>query len=143
MHTVVRSRAAERQVRRDTSLRRARTCYDHLAGVAGVELFDELTRRGWLVCDSSTDAARHARCDLTPAGEASLTALGVEVAGARAVKRAFAYACLDWTERRPHLGGALGAALLAALRRDGLVGAGAADRAVGLTASPRDWLNRA
>ena len=42
------SAQAAREVRRDTAIRRARTCYDHLAGVAGVELFDEIFKRGWL-----------------------------------------------------------------------------------------------
>ena len=56
--------------------------------------------------------------DLVPAGAARLTALGVEIAAARGSRRRFAFACLDWSERRPHLGGSLGAAILAlALRK--------------------------
>src|SRR5262245_39076621 len=88
-------------------LRTARTCYDHIAGTLGVMLFDRLIERGWL-----TSAHGDGACSLTPAGAAGLEALGLDVDGARALRRRFAFACLDWSERRPHLGGALGAALL-------------------------------
>jgi len=93
-------------------LRAARTCYDHLAGTAGVALRDRLEALGWL-------AAKGAGGDeLTPPGTRALETLGVDVAAARKQRRRFAYPCLDWSERRAHLGGALGAALLAlALRR--------------------------
>lgn len=84
-------------------LRAARTCYDHMAGTLGVTLHDRLKTMGWL---SPT-------YDLTPAGVKGLTALGVDVERARALRRRFAFACLDWSERRAHLGGAIGAALLA------------------------------
>ena len=94
-------------------LRGARTCYDHIAGTLGVSWFDRLVARGWLSRASSSDA-----CDLTAAGLVGFDALGVDVEAARALRRRFAFACLDWSERRPHLGGALGAALLQlALRR--------------------------
>jgi DNA-binding transcriptional ArsR family regulator len=84
------------------SLRSARTCYDHIAGTLGVELHDRLESAGWL----STSY------DLTPAGTKAFEALGVDIAETRALHRRFAFACLDWSERRAHLGGALGAALL-------------------------------
>ncbi|HEY8641536.1 MAG TPA: metalloregulator ArsR/SmtB family transcription factor [Candidatus Dormibacteraeota bacterium] len=101
----LRSRAAAEAVKLNAPIRRARTCYDHLAGVAGVQVLDELLARGWL-------AANGERFDLTPAGEAGLAELGIDVAEARHARRAFAVGCLDWTERRVHLGGALGAAVL-------------------------------
>lgn len=85
-------------------LRAARTCYDHLAGTLGVALVEALVVRG--VVDLSG-----AEYQLTAAGNRELLGLGVDVDGARASRRAFARACLDWSERRPHLGGALGAAL--------------------------------
>ncbi|HUX68168.1 MAG TPA: helix-turn-helix transcriptional regulator [Terriglobales bacterium] len=88
-------------------LRAARTCYDHIAGSLGVALHDRFQALGWLV--ATADRA----CDLTPAGTKALAALGVDLVAARARRRRFAYPCLDWSERRPHLGGALGAALLA------------------------------
>ena len=114
-----RSAQAERLVRRDVPLRHARSCYDHLAGVAGVRLLDELLRLGWLVEDDA--AGPRARYCLTPEGEVALVARGVDVAAARRARRRFAYACLDWTERRPHLGGALAAAILDALSATGYV----------------------
>jgi DNA-binding transcriptional ArsR family regulator len=95
-------------------LRAARTCYDHIAGTLGVSLLDRFTALGWLSSDTSADAAY----DLTVKGASALEGLGLDVAAARALRRRFAYACVDWSERRPHLGGAIGAALLAfALKR--------------------------
>ena len=83
-------------------LRAARTCYDHIAGALGVLLHDRFRTLGWL---SNT-------YDLTPKGVKAFEALGVEIDAARALRRRFAFACLDWSERRSHLGGALGAAIL-------------------------------
>ena len=95
-------------------LRRARTCYDHIAGAVGVALHDRFVSLKWLVPVPDTRDGY----DLAPAGAARLTALGIEVAAARQSRRRFAYGCLDWSERRPHLGGSLGAAILIqALRR--------------------------
>ena len=91
------------------ALRQARTCYDHLAGAIGVALHDRLVGLKWLSpVNGSSDAY-----ELSTAGARHLTALGVDIASARAARRRFAFACLDWSERRPHLGGAFGAALLA------------------------------
>jgi DNA-binding transcriptional ArsR family regulator len=89
-------------------LRAARTCYDHIAGSLGVALHDRIRGMGWLT-GASGDANSY---DLTPRGEKGLQALGVDVDAARALRRRFAFACVDWSERRPHLGGALGAVLL-------------------------------
>ncbi len=88
-------------------LRAARTCYDHLAGALGVALNDRFQALGWLAVESAGAAY-----DLTVEGSQALAALGVDVAATRGLRRRFAPACLDWSERRPHLGGALGAALL-------------------------------
>jgi DNA-binding transcriptional ArsR family regulator len=82
-------------------LRAARTCYDHIAGALGVVLHDRLIAQGWL-----------ADYELTRKGSTALAALGVDLDSARAARRRFAFGCMDWSERRPHLGGALGAALL-------------------------------
>ncbi len=87
-------------------LRAARTCYDHMAGALAVALHDRLFEKGWL-SGSGGDY------DVTPRGREALASLGLDVAAARATRRHFASACLDWSERRPHLAGALGAALLA------------------------------
>jgi DNA-binding transcriptional ArsR family regulator len=99
-------------------LRAARTCYDHLAGTLGVSLHDRFQALGWL----SEGPGAAGAYDLTSTGETALEALGVDVDAARMLRRRFACACVDWSERRPHLGGALGAALLAlVLRRHWLV----------------------
>jgi DNA-binding transcriptional ArsR family regulator len=86
-------------------LRAARTCYDHAAGTLGVALHDRMHEMGWV---SKT-------YEISPGGEKALGALGVDVGPVLASRRRFAYACLDWSERRPHLGGALGAAVLGVL----------------------------
>jgi DNA-binding transcriptional ArsR family regulator len=92
-------------------LRSARTCYDHIAGELGVALHDSLRGLRWL-----------SEYDLTEEGARAFESLGVDVAATRKLRRRFAYPCLDWSERRPHLGGALGSALLAmALRRNWVV----------------------
>jgi len=99
-------------------LRAARTCYDHMAGEIAVSLHDGLKRLRWL---SPGSAAGNAY-DLTRYGATELEALGIDIGATRALRRRFAYACVDWSERRPHIGGALGAALLnLALRRNWVV----------------------
>ena len=90
-------------------LRAARTCYDHMAGTLGVLLHDRLKTLGWL---SASAAGGENSYDLTPKGIKMLETLGIDVEATRTLRRRFAFACLDWSERRSHLGGALGAALL-------------------------------
>jgi DNA-binding transcriptional ArsR family regulator len=89
-------------------LRAARSCYDHIAGSLGVALHDRLTAMRWLTSERRANAAY----DLTVAGSRALKAHGIDVDVARSQRRRFAFACIDWSERRPHLGGALGAAFL-------------------------------
>lgn len=89
-------------------LRVARTCYDHMAGTLAVRLHDRLFALRWL--SRGGDAY-----DLTRAGAEGLLGLGVDVDAARTSRRRFACGCLDWSERRPHLAGALGAGLLQAV----------------------------
>lgn len=89
-------------------LRLARTCYDHIAGTLGVLLHDRFAALGWFSESNDGDRAY----DLTSNGAKELKALGIDAEAARNLRRRFAYACIDWSERRPHLGGALGAALL-------------------------------
>jgi len=94
-------------------LRAARTCYDHIAGALGVALHDRLRAMGWL-----SEASADNSYDIAPKGAKALAALGVDIEAARKLRRRFAFACVDWSERRPHLGGAVGAALLSlALKR--------------------------
>lgn len=91
-----------------TRLRAARVCYDHLAGHLGVLLHDRFNHLKWL----SRPSTENDSYDLTPEGVKAVDALGIDVDETRKLRRRFAYACLDWSERRPHIGGALGAALL-------------------------------
>ena len=91
-----------------SGLRAARTCYDHIAGALGVSLHDRFKARGWLH-ETTAEGTTYA---LTPSGTKAFEALGIDVASSRALRRRFAFACVDWSERRPHIGGALGAALL-------------------------------
>ena len=90
---------------RDPALRRARVCYDHLAGELGVGLYDGLHRQGYL-------AAEDEGVVLTPKGGRALNAFGIDVTGLQDQRRAVCKNCLDWSARRPHLAGSLGAALL-------------------------------
>lgn len=87
----------------------ARTCYDHMAGTLGVLLHDRMNANGWFRVRSDTD---HPACELTSEGERAFEAIGVRLDAVRALRRRFAFGCLDWSERRFHLGGSLGAALL-------------------------------
>jgi DNA-binding transcriptional ArsR family regulator len=100
-------------------LRLARTCYDHIAGTLGVLLHDRFRKLRWLSVDSTGGhSAYDAAYDLTPDGAKGLEPLGIDLEVTRMLRRRFAYGCLDWSERRPHIGGALGAALLkVALKR--------------------------
>ncbi len=106
MLTIAPARAAAglRESTRGAALRGARTCYDHLAGELGVALTDSLERQHLIETGDGSYA-------LTPAGERRLESLGIEVEPLRLQRRAFARPCLDWTERRPHLAGAVGAAI--------------------------------
>lgn len=86
-------------------LRAARTCYDHMAGELAVALHDHMLSQQWL--EKSADGYT-----LSDTGEATLQRWGLDTAAARQTRRRFACPCMDWSERRPHLAGALGAALL-------------------------------
>ena len=88
-------------------IRHARFCYDHLAGSLGTGLLAALLRKRWL--EDGTGQAR--QLQLTPAGEKAMAAWGMDLPTLRGKRRQFACTCLDWSERRDHLGGALGAAL--------------------------------
>jgi len=98
-------------------LRMARTCYDHIAGALGVALHDRIQAMGWLADGPPAPAGENAY-ELTRRGTSAFEDLGIDVRATRTLRRRFAYACVDWSERRPHLGGAVAAALLAiALKR--------------------------
>jgi DNA-binding transcriptional ArsR family regulator len=86
------------------ALRNARTCYDHLAGRLGVALADALAARNHVVLNEDGG-------EVTPAGAAFLADFGLDLDALGRGRRIFCRPCLDWSERRPHLAGALGAAL--------------------------------
>jgi len=88
----------------DDAMRNARTCYDHVAGKLGVGITDALCAHMQLVL---TDEGG----EVTDTGVTFLQELGVDLATARSRRRIFCRPCLDWTERRPHLGGTVGAVL--------------------------------
>jgi DNA-binding transcriptional ArsR family regulator len=118
----------------------ARTCYDHMAGRVGVSLHDRFCALAWLSADSSNDGNAY---ELTPAGTRAFEALGIEIEATRALRRRFACACLDWSERRPHIGGALGAALLKIALKRKWVTQDLDSRALTITAiGRREMLNR-
>jgi DNA-binding transcriptional ArsR family regulator len=98
-----------RQSNADRSLRLARLCYDHVAGVLGVALLDQMRESGWLASGAGLDF------EVTEPGTQALAVIGVDPASCRRARRHFARPCLDWSERRAHLAGALGAAITRAL----------------------------
>jgi DNA-binding transcriptional ArsR family regulator len=109
-----------RQSREATALAEARTCYDHLAGRAGVGLLDAMLSHGLLREESSlgpTSQGERARTRfvVTGAGAGTLASFGINVTEVRRSRRSFAGECIDWTQRRGHLNGALGAAVTARL----------------------------
>ena len=108
-----------RQSREAVALAEARTCYDHLAGRAGVGLLDGMLRRGLLQEKSSGRTDRSdtsaVRFEVTGAGAKVLGSFGLNVGEIRRSRRHFAGTCIDWTQRRGHLNGVLAAAITARL----------------------------
>jgi DNA-binding transcriptional ArsR family regulator len=111
-----------RDANRNTAERAARSCYDHLAGAVGVAVADRLCELGALDRDG-----------LTLRDPAPFAALGVDVAALGRGRRPLTRSCLDWSERRPHLAGELGAALLAALFESDWIARRPLGRAVAVT----------
>lgn len=90
---------------KDTAMRLARVCYDHLAGELSVRMFDNLTA-------ASAFAHSSKGLNLTNAGRAQMARLGIDLAPLDSARRPLCRSCLDWSARRSHLAGGLGAALL-------------------------------
>ena len=120
---------------REPALRKARICYDHLAGEVGVQLYEELLQRHALVPGDEGLV-------LTATGERLLRKLRIDAATLARQKRAFCRACLDWSERRHHLAGALGAALLARFVELGWAKRARDSRVVTITAAGERELGR-
>lgn len=127
-HTHRRSRSPQ-----ERALRFARTCYDHLAGRLGVLITDALVEGGLLSPDGS---------DVTEDGESFLRQLGIDVDDLKKNRRSYVRFCLDWSERRDHVAGAVGAALLEAMLERRWITRMEGSRAVRLTPRGRDGLNQ-
>jgi DNA-binding transcriptional ArsR family regulator len=111
-------------------MRYARTCYDHMAGELAVRVYERLVGDGLLTREGDS-------LEATPAGAQRLAGWGIDVASQRARRRRFACTCQDWSERRPHLGGALGAALLDAWSSHGFIERAERPRVLRVTPSGR------
>ena len=125
-----------RQSREAAALAEARTCYDHLAGRAGVEVLDGLLRRGLLEEKSGRtdrgDTSSH-RFEVTGAGAKELGSFGLNLLQLRRSRRQFAGTCIDWTQRRRHLNGALAAAITSRMFELGWIERGQRRRSVRVT----------
>ncbi|MDR3495497.1 MAG: winged helix-turn-helix domain-containing protein [Ancalomicrobiaceae bacterium] len=115
---------------RDATLRTARSCYDHMAGRLGVGIAAALVRCEAIRLDDAAAA-------LTAHGERFLANFGIDLAGSGASKRPLCRTCLDWSERRPHLAGRLGAALFSRSLALGWVGRQSGTRALAITPAGR------
>ncbi|MGE0047577.1 MAG: ArsR/SmtB family transcription factor [Acidithiobacillus sp.] len=107
-------------------LHRARTCYDHLAGKIAVDLANAMMGKGWLVLQDRD-------FQVTDGGEKELAKFGLDVPMLHRQQRLFARRCIDWSERRPHIGGALGSALLQAFEQLGWIRRKSGDRKIWTT----------
>ena len=117
----------------EPALREARMCYDHMAGRLGVAVCDMLLRRHHVVLVDGGG-------EVTPTGERFLEGLGVDLPKARGAKRQYCRSCIDWTERRHHLSGAVGAALAEAFLARRLVARIPDSRALSVTPLGRKTL---
>ena len=109
-------------------LRAGRTCYDHIAGALGVALHDRIVALDWF---------RGSAYEITSKGGEALEGLGLDLETMRRQRRKLAFGCLDWSERRCHLGGAIGAELLNLVLKRGWVTRHLDSRALEITRSGR------
>lgn len=118
----------------EPALREARMCYDHMAGRLGVAVCDMLLRRHHVVLVDGGG-------EVTPTGERFLAGLGIDLPKARGAKRHYCRGCIDWTERRHHISGAVGAALAEAFLGRRLVARIPDSRALSVTPLGRKTLS--
>jgi DNA-binding transcriptional ArsR family regulator len=131
LETLMGVAAATRPARtgpRDAALRRARVCYDHLAGELGVLVYGRLAQSGAF-------ALAPGGMELTPGGAQRIAMLGIPTSAAPGTRRPFCRGCLDWSERRDHLAGTLGAALLVKFEERGWVKRVPRSRALAVSAA--------
>src|SRR5262249_52479984 len=114
----------------------ARTCFDHLAGATAVEILGAMLQQRWLVASGQDYRA-------TKLGREKLAELGVDLAELSTARRSFARGCVDLTQRRPHLAGALGAALLKLFVHKGWILRSPRSRVVQITPKGHAGLKRA
>jgi DNA-binding transcriptional ArsR family regulator len=124
-----------REARALGALKRARTCYDHLAGELGVAVTGALVEREILERDDGGFA-------VTGDGRDWFGQLGLDLEALRRTRRSLARGCVDWTERRPHVAGSLGAGIAAMLLTRGWVRRRPGGRAIVVTAAGAEWLDR-
>ncbi len=129
------ARATVRTGPRDEALRTARTCYDHFAGRLGVGIADALVDRGCVELDGDGGT-------VTEAGQVFLHGFGVTPAPGKRSKRLFCRPCLDWSERRPHLAGAVGIAITCRCFELGWVRKMDGSRAVAITPAGQQGLRQ-
>ena len=130
------TRQAVRTGPKDMALRTARTCYDHLAGRLGVGIADALIAQGRIELDGDGGT-------ITDAGQVFLPTFGIDLSPGKRARRLFCRPCLDWSERRPHLAGALGVAIACRCFELGWVRRVEGMRAVSVTAAGRKGLQDA
>jgi len=126
---------APRPWRAGEAMRTARTCYDHIAGRLGVAIADSLEGEGRVVLTADGG-------EVTEAGRAFLRDLGADPAGGGRPGRVFCRPCLDWSERRPHIAGRLGAVLCARCLELGWITRQRDTRAVAITPAGREGFGR-
>lgn len=115
---------------KDAAMREARVCYNHLAGRLGVQMFQSLVQRELLF-------ERGEEVKLTPQGTDFITGIGVDLAALEAGRAVLCRSCLDWSERRSHLAGSLGRALLARFETLGWMARDEGSRAIRVTQKGR------
>jgi DNA-binding transcriptional ArsR family regulator len=126
----------QKPVMSDQALRYARTCYDHLAGELAVQLMDKFENEGLLLSSGERDY------ELTQRGENFFAKWSFEIEKLRQSRRHFARRCLDWTERRDHLAGALGAAICEKFLASGWITRDKRSRAVHVSLAGRREFGR-
>ena len=113
----------------------ARTCYDHLAGEVAVKVLEAMLEARWLIGDGQD-------YKVSCLGQSKLASLGVDTSTDRTSRRAFARSCVDLTQRRPHLAGALGASMLDLYEREGWILRSRGSRVVSVSPKGRAAFNR-
>ena len=121
-----RGRPSMKQSNSASKLAHCRSCYDHLAGRVGVGICESLQTRGYIVHNEDHFL-------VTDPGHRFLSEFGVDLAGCRQTHRPLAKACIDWTERLPHVGSSLGKALLEVMLEKGWVERGSIPRLLTVT----------